>query len=147
MAGLRAQIVGYDITTTDVAASDVEQFTRLSLTVQVKPNRFYFFVSWGFQPQTTPGDNLLMRLRHTTDGTAVTLTSPVLKERMFWPTRSSLASDREFFHLYESPATEITLKARATIEPVNGATGGKTFNGRTGVMILIDLGPSFAATP
>ncbi len=76
LAGDKAQLVAFNTTLTSSPKSDVEQLLGgLSITASLKAGRFYLFVGFGFEAQTDTGDNLLMRLRHTTDGTAVTLTS------------------------------------------------------------------------
>ncbi len=148
LAGTKAQIVAFNTTTTSSPRSDVEQLmSGLSITVDLKAGRFYLFVGFGFEAQTDTGDNLLMRLRHTTDGSAVTLTSSRMKESLFWPTRISFASDQVFFHLYRGPLSALTLKAQLTIEPINGATQGRLFNGHGAVLMLLDLGPAMPTSP
>ncbi len=94
----------------------------LGLTVSLKVDRHYLLVGFGFEAQTDTGDNVLMRLRHTTDGTAVTLTSVNMRDFVMCPTRSTWAANQVFLHLYRSPTTSITLKAQVTIAPANGAT-------------------------
>ncbi len=147
LARAKAQIVGYSATLTNTPASDVEQLVGLGLTVPLKPDRIYFIAAWGFEVQTATGDKAMMRLRHTIDGTAVTVASPLLKERLFWPTRSVWSSDREFFHLIRSATVPLTLKLQLTLIPLNAATGGRLFNEHGAIIAMFDVGPDMAATP
>ncbi len=102
----------------------------------------YLYAAWGMEVQTTTGDNAMLRLRHTTDGTAVTLTSPSIKDRQYHPTRDAFARDAEFFHLYRSPSTAVTFKAQLSLLPRNGATGAKLFTGRRAVIVLMTSAPT-----
>ncbi len=55
--------------------------------------------------------------------------------------------DHRLFHLYTSPSTAATHKARMPIRPVNGATLAETYNGRGALFAMFDVGPHIAATP
>ncbi len=147
LAGKRAVIVAHSSTNTGTAEFDVEAFCGFGLIAPLKPSHLYLLAAWGFEVQTVTGDTATMRLRHTTDGTAVTLTSPSIKDRQYYPTRDAFARDTEFFHLYRSPSTAVTLKAQMTLLPRNGATGAKLFTGRRAVIVLIDLGTNLSETP
>ncbi len=140
-------IVAFASSTTNTAAADVEASAALSLTATLKPSRLYLYAAWGFEVQTLTGDNADLRLRHTTDGTEVTVTSGLLKERQMQPTRADWARDAEFFHLFRSPSVAITLKLHLFVAPVNGATGARVRNSRHAVNVLLDFGINLAETP
>ncbi len=147
LAGSRARIVAHNSTNTNTVESDVEAFTGITLAAPLKESHLYLFAAWGFEVQTVTGDTAMMRLRHTVDGMAVTLSSPSIKDRQYQPTRDAFVRDAEFFHLYPSLTTPVTIKVHLTLLPRNGATGARLFNGRRAVIVLIDLGPAMAATP